>query len=117
MVVGLPFTATHVSAIAARAAELDRLGEHDQNLHTLNRAARLYTLAVRIADDIDERFAPPFTSEDLARVRDELRALAAEAAAPVIRSDHSLAGRKPADATGDMTRAFREVAVRIEQRL
>jgi hypothetical protein len=118
MAVGLPFTATHVASIAARAAELERLGEYDQDPHVLARAARLYTLAVRVADDIDERLAPPFTPADLARIRDELRTLATEAAASEIRSDYSVVvGRKPADTAGEITRAFREVAVRIEQRL
>ena len=81
MTVGTPFSPTHVTSFAARAAELERVGEDRQDPHALVRAARLYTLAVRIADDIDGRPALPFTYVDLARVRDELRALAADAAA------------------------------------
>ena len=38
---GGPFTATHVSALAARAAELENIGEETQNPHAFMRAARL----------------------------------------------------------------------------
>jgi len=117
MAVGLPFTPTHVSSFAARAAELERLGEELQDPHALLRAARLYTLAARIADEIDNRPAPPFTGADLARVRDELRTLATDAAATGMLGDHGVPARRNADAAGDLTRAFREVALRIEQRI
>ena len=116
MAVGSPFSPTHVSSFAARAAELERIGEARQDPHTLIRAARLYTLAVRIADDIDDRPAPPFTAADLARVRDELRALITDAAASGRLGD-SLTSASVADESGDVMRAFREVAARIEQRM
>jgi hypothetical protein len=80
------------------------------------RAARLYTLAVRIADDIDQRAARPFAHSDLARVYDELRDLATVAA---IRRQIPVADLDD-DATTThyhITRAFREIALRIEQRL
>ena len=73
-------------------------------------------LAVRMADDIDDRPALPFTHADLARVRDELRTLATDTITGMV----GLAGPPPsglADTAGDLTRAFREVALRIEQRL
>lgn len=115
MAVGLPFTSAHVSSFAERAAELELQGEEREDPQTLIRAARLYTLAVRIADDIDQRPAEPFTGADLARVRDELRSLA---------TDEVQTGGQFADGdirrarlSHDLTRAFREVALRIEQRL
>jgi hypothetical protein len=111
------FTSAHVSAIAARAAELERIGEELLDPHALVRAARLYTLAVRIADDMDERESLPFMKSDLARVRDELRQLATDAAASGMLGDRGLDSRRVFDATGDITRMFREVAARIEQRL
>jgi hypothetical protein len=117
MAVGLPFTPTHVSSFAARAAELERLGEERQDPHALMRAARLYTLAIRIADDIDTRPAPPFTVADLTRVRNELRTLATDAAAAGMLGDHGITPERGADAAGDLTRAFREVALRMEQRV
>lgn len=108
-----PFLPWHVLSVAARAAELDRLGEEDQNPDALVRAARLYALAIRIADDIEHRVATPFTRHDLARVRDELRDLATDTAAAEPRA--------PADVAAEprfrMTRAFREIVVRIEQRV
>jgi len=112
----VPFLPSHITFVAARAAELERLGEEEQDPRAFVRAARLYTLAVRIADDIDHRAAPPFTPRDLARVRDELRALASDAAAghhaPITdRSDDATTSRY------DITRAFREIALRIEQRV
>ena len=88
-----------MSSVASRAAELERLGEERQDPESLVRAARLYTLAVRILDDIDRREALPFMRSDLARVRDELRTLAT------------------AGSVGVVTHMFREIAVRIEQRL
>jgi len=108
----LPFTPAHVSSIATRAAELERIGEETQDPEALVRAARLYTLAVRIVDDIEHREALPFMHSDLARVRDELRTLASE----------RIANRTPGagdttDSAGTITRMFRETAVRIEQRL
>jgi len=112
----LPFTAVHVSSIAARAAELEQIGEELQDPQALVRAARLYTLAVRIADDIEQRDALPFMRSDLARVRDELRNLATEAATAT-RNNSDLDARNSIDATGSITRMFREIAVRIEQRL
>jgi hypothetical protein len=115
MAVGLPFTSAHVSSFAERAAELERQGEDLQDPHTLIRAARLYTLAVRIADDIDQRPAEPFTGADLARVRDELRSLATNEAQAGGQADYGDLVR--ARLSHDMTRAFREVALRIEQRL
>ena len=109
------FSPTHVMSFAARAAELERLGEDRQDPFALVRAARLYTLAVRIADDIDKRPAPPFTQADLARVRDELRALATDASRTRRESYYGIPSR--ADAAGDLTRAFREAVLRIEQRV
>lgn len=117
MAVGLAFTPTHVSSFAARGAELERLGEERQDPHALMRAARLYTLAIRIADDIDKRPAPPFTVADLTRVRTELRTLATDAAASGMLGDHGIAPERSAGASDDLTRAFREVALRIEQRI
>ena len=116
MAVGMPFMPTHISSFAARAAELERLGEERQDPHALMRAARLYTLAVRMADDIDNRPAPPFTVADLTRVRNELRTLATDAAASGMLGDFGIPQRA-ADTAGDLTRAFREVALRIEQRI
>ena len=92
----LPFTPAHVSAIATRASELERIGEETQDPEALVRAARLYTLAVRIVDDIEDREALPFMHSDLARVRDELRT---------------------SESAGTIARMFREIAVRVEQRL
>ena len=108
----LPFTPAHVSSIATRASELEQIGEETQDPEALVRAARLYTLAVRIVDDIEHREALPFMHSDLARVRDELRTLASERIAnrtPGIRDTN--------DPAGTITRMFREIAVRIEQRL
>ena len=106
---GMQFTPEHVSSIAARAAELERIGEQTQDPQALVRAARLYTLAVRIVDDIDSREAMPFLHSDLARVRDELRTLAADA----VTNGRSTA----ADSNGTILRMFREIAARIEHRL
>jgi hypothetical protein len=117
MAVGLPFTPTHVSSLAARAAELERFGDEHQDPNALVRAARLYTLAARIVDEIDNRPVPPFTDADLVRVRDELRTLATDAAATGMLGDHGVPAHGNADTTGDITRAFREVALRIEQRI
>ena len=115
MAVGLPFTSSHVSSFAERAAELERQGEERQDPHTLIRAARLYTLAIRIADDIDQRPAEPFTGADLARVRDELRSLATdEAQTGGLFADGDITDAR---LSHDLTRAFREVAFRIEQRV
>ena len=113
----LGFTSAHVSSIAARAAELEQLGEELQDPHALVRAARLYTLAVRLADDIDKRESLPFMQSDLARVRDELRHLATDAAATGMLGDHGIETTRTVDSTGEMTRMFREIAARIEQRL
>ena len=117
MAVGLPFSPMHVSSLAARAAELERRGEDLQDPRALMRAARLYRLAVRIADEIDERPVLPFTPADLARVRNELRTLATDAAAAGMLGDHGVPSDQAADTTGDLTRAFRELALRIEQRI
>src|SRR5215213_3822403 len=114
---GGPFTPTHVSALAARAAELESIGEETQNPHALLRAARLYKLAVRIADEVDEPESSHFTHGDLDRVRDELRRLATDTAVAGMLGDHGIPSRDVADASGDITRLFREIAVRIEQRL
>ena len=110
------FLPSHITLIAARAAELERVGQDEQDPFALVRAARLYTLAVRIADDIDQRTATPFSRGDLARVHDELHDLAAVAA---VRRQIPLA-----DLDDDVSitryhiaRAFREIAERIEQRL
>ena len=105
----MPFTAAHVSSVADRAAELERIGEELQDPDALIRAARLYTLAIRIADDIDQRDALPFMRSDLARVRDELRTLATLAATADAARD------RPTDSKGTITRMFREIALRIEQ--
>lgn len=113
---GMQFTPEHVSSIAARAAELERIGEEKQDPQALVRAARLYTLAVRIVDDIDSREALPFLHSDLARVREELRTLAADAV-----TNHSAADGKAASKSGEsngtVLRMFREIAARIEHRL
>ena len=113
---GMQFTPEHVSSIAARAAELERIGEEKQDPQALVRAARLYTLAVRIVDDIDSREALPFLQSDLARVRDELRTLADDTAASGKAGD----GKHPSktgDSNGTIVRSFREIAARIEHRL
>jgi hypothetical protein len=114
---GMPFTSAHVSSVAARAAELERLGEELQDAHALIRAARMYTLAVRIADELDGRDALPFMRSDLARVRDELRMLAIDAAAMGILRDRGIESVRTIDSNGAITRVFREIAVCIEQRL
>jgi hypothetical protein len=111
------FTSAHVTSIAARAAELERSGEERQDPDALMRAARLYTLAVHIADDIDGREALPFLQSDLARERDELRTLATDAAANSMLGDRGLASRGTIDSSGTITRMFREIAACIEQRL
>ena len=108
----LPFAPAHVSAIATRASELERISEKTQDPEALVRAARLYTLAVRIVDDIEHREALPFMHSDLARIRDELRTLAAERIA-----SRTAGTRDASDSAGTITRMFREIAVRIEQRL
>jgi len=112
----MQFTPEHVSSIAARAAELERIGERTQDPEALVRAARLYTLAVRIVDDIDGRETMPFLHSDLARVRDELRTLAADAVTNGRAADGRHAS-KPGDSNGTIVRMFREVAARIEHRL
>ena len=112
-----PFLPSHVTSIAARAAELERLADEEQDPDALVRAARLYTLAVRIADEIDQRAASPFTARDLARVRTELRDLATGAVTGAPFADRALAADRAAGSYYDMTRAFREIALRIEQRL
>jgi hypothetical protein len=114
MSAALPFITAHISALAARAAELEQIGEETQDPAALIRAARLYILAVRVADDIDNREALPFLQSDLARVRDELRTLAAHAAATAVPDRH---GSGATDTIGEITRRFREIALRIEQRL
>jgi hypothetical protein len=116
MAVGLPFTSAHVASLATRAAELEQIGEDLQDPRALIRAARLYKLAARITDDIGEGTAV-FTRSDLARVRNELRTLATDAAASGMLGDHGLADHGATDTTGALTRAFREVALRIEQRV
>ena len=108
----LPFTPAHVSSIATRAAELERIGDEAQDPEALVRAARLYTLAVRIVDDIQHREALPFMHSDLARIRDELRTLASARIA-----NRTPGARDTRDSAGTITRMFREIAVRIEQRL
>lgn len=113
----LPFTPAHVSSIATRASELERIGEETQDPEALVRAARLYTLAVRIVDDIQHREALPFMHSDLARVRDELRTLASERIANRTPHDRGAGARSTSDPAGMITRMFREIAVRIEQRL
>jgi hypothetical protein len=114
---GRPFTSAHVSALAARAAELESIGEEAQNPHAFLRAARLYKLAVRIADEVDEPESAHFTHGDLDRVRDELRRLATDMAVAGMLGDRGIPSRADADASGDITRLFREIALRIEQRL
>ena len=108
----LPFTPAHVSAIATRASELERIGEETQDPEALVRAARLYALAVRIVDDIEHREALPFMHSDLARIRDELRTLASARIA-----NRTPGARDTRDSAGTITRMFREIAVRIERRL
>ena len=113
---GMHFTPEHVSSIAARAAELERIGEERQDPQALVRAARLYTLAVRIVDDMDDREAMPFLQSDLARVRDELRTLAAD----TLTTSGTTDGRRDSaagDSDGTIVRSFREIAARIEHRL
>jgi hypothetical protein len=45
-----PFTWAHVSSLAARAGDLERIGEETQNPRALIRAARLFReIAARIA--------------------------------------------------------------------
>ena len=100
MAVGGPFTPGHVSALATRASELERIGEETQNPHALMRAARLYKLAVSITDDINGESAP-FTYADLARVRDELRTLATDTAVAGMLGDHGIPSRAETDASGD----------------
>ena len=117
MAVGLPFTPLHVSSLAAYAEELERLVEDRQDPRAFNRAARLYKLAVRVTDDIQGRRSVTFTPGDLVRVRDELRTLATDAAAAGMLGDYGLTGHAPADTTGAIMRAFREIAIRIEQRI
>jgi hypothetical protein len=112
----LPFSSDHITSLAARAAELEQIGEELQDPHALVRAARLYTLAVRIADDIDSRDALPFMRSDLARVRDELRTLATDAAT-MSPSNRASSADDSVGSNGTITRMFREVALRIEQRL
>ena len=107
----LPFTPAHVSSIATRAAELERIGDEAQDPEALVRAARLYTLAVRIVDDIEHREALPFMHSDLARIRDELRTLASARIA-----NRTPGARDTREAAGTITRMFREFAVRIERR-
>jgi hypothetical protein len=112
----MQFTPEHVSSIAARAAELERIGEETQDPQALVRAARLYTLAIRIVDDIDSREAMPFLHSDLARVRDELRTLAADTVRRGAAKDRALAP-ETTDQRATIIHMFREIAVRIEQRL
>jgi hypothetical protein len=113
----LPFTPAHVSSIAMRAEELERIGEETHDPEALVRAARLYALAVRIVDDIEHREALPFMHSDLARVRDELRTLASERIANRTVDDHAAGPQSVNDSAGTITRTFREIAVRIEQRV
>ena len=108
----LPFTPAHVSSIATRAAELERIGDEAQDPEALVRAARLYALAVRIVDDIEHREALPFMHSDLSRIRDELRTLASARIA-----NRTPGARDTRDSAGTITRMFREIAVRIERRL
>jgi len=112
-----PFTPAHVMSIAARAAELERIGEEVQDPLALVRAARLYTLAVRIADEIDGRAPARFTRSDLARARDELRELAAHAAAASTPGESGLPPDGPRDTRDAITVAFREIAIQIEARV
>ena len=113
----LPFTPAHVSSIAARASALERIGEESQDPEALVRAARLYTLAVRIVDDIESREALPFMHSDLARVRDELRTLVANAVRKRKAGDRGAGARGSRDPDETTRRMFREIAHRIEQRL
>ena len=113
---GMQFTPEHVSSIAARAAELERIGEDRQDPEALVRAARLYTLAVRIVDEIDSREAMPFLHSDLARIRDELRTLAADTVMNGRAADADHASTT-SDSNGTILRMFREIAARIEHRL
>lgn len=113
----LQFTPAHVSSIAARAAELERIGEETQDPQAFVRAARLYALAVRIVDDIESREALPFMDSDLARVRDELRTLASDAVRHHPASDRGARAQGANDSAGTIMRMLREIAVRIEQRL
>ena len=117
MAVTLPFTLEHVSSLAARAEQLERLGEDLQEPRALLRAARLYRLATRITDDLARRPGTRFSPGDLARVRGELRTLATDAAASGLLGDDGITSRATADTTGTLTRAFREIALRVEQRL
>jgi len=117
MAVELRFTPLHVSSLAARAQALERIGEDRQDPRAFNRAARLYKLAVRITDDLEGRPSVTFTRGDLIRVRDELRTLATDAAAAGMLGDYGLTGHAPVDTTGAIMRAFREIAIRIEQRI
>jgi hypothetical protein len=116
MAVGGPFTSGHVSALAMRASELERIGEETQNPHALMRAARLYKLALRVTNDINGE-STSFTYADLARVRDELRTLATDMAIAGMLGDHGLPSRAEIDASGTITRLFREIAARMEHRL
>ena len=113
----LQFTPAHVSSIAARAAELERIGEERQDPQALVRAARLYALAVRIVDDIESREALPFMDSDLARVRDELRTLASDAVRNRKAGDRGARAQGANHSARTIVRTFREIAVRIEQRL
>ena len=117
MLAELPFTSAHVSSLAARASELEGIGEELQDPDALVRAARLYTLAVRIADDMDGRDALPFMRSDLARVRDELRTLATEAVAMGTSRNRERDTQRTIDSKAAITHMFREIALRIEQRL
>ena len=118
-IAGLPKAELHVHHVGSASPRIvaELAGRHPdspvpQDPEALVRAARLYTLAVRIVDDIEHREALPFMHSDLARVRDELRTLASERIAnrtPGIRDTN--------DPAGTITRMFREIAVRIEQRL
>jgi hypothetical protein len=117
MAVAGPFTSAHVSALAARAAELESIGEKTRNPHALMSAARLYKLAVRIADDINAHEPTAFTYGDLARVRDELRTIATDTAIAGMLGDREHPSSDTTDSSGDITRLLREIAARIEQRL
>jgi hypothetical protein len=117
MAVAGPFTSAHVSALAARAGELESIGEETRNPPALMRAARLYRLAVRIADDINVHQPTAFTYGDLALVRDELRTLATDTAIAGTLGDRRHPSSDTTDSSGDITRLLREIAARIEQRL
>jgi hypothetical protein len=112
-----PFTWAHVSSLAARAGDLEHIGEETQNPRALIRAARLYKLAVRIADDVAARGSSVFTHTDLARVRAELRTLATDTTVAGMLGDRGPWPLTPVDPSGDITRLFREIAARIAQRL